>query len=109
MVVMSSDVNDNYLVTVLVLSINNCNGAGMVTNVVLVATKSVIVMMAVMKRNVATLVLDMMLFLVNMVGSVPEHAMASLSATMDLMKGSVLLEILNFQVSIYLQVIYVRQ
>ena len=38
-------------------------------------------------RVVATAVLVMMLFLVVMVGSVPGHAMVSLSVMMDLMNG----------------------
>ena len=86
MAAMNSDANDNHLV----LSIND-GGAALVSNVALDATKSVIVMMAVMKSGVAMNALAMMLFLVVMVGSVPGHAMASLSAMMDLMKGIALL------------------
>ena len=102
MAAMNSDVNDNpHLVTILYNSGSARTALQLVSNVALDATKSVIVMMAVMKRHVATIVLDMMLFLANMVASVPGHAMASLSAMMDLMKWIVLLEIiLNFQVSI---------
>ena len=68
------------------------------SSVSLDAIKSVSVTMAVMKRSVAMNALAMMLFLAIMVGSVPGHAMASPSATMDLMKG-IALEIMNFQVS----------
>jgi hypothetical protein len=56
---MNSDVNDNHVV-----SINNGGATVVQFNVVLDATKSVIVMMAVMKSSVVMIALVMMLFLV---------------------------------------------
>jgi hypothetical protein len=68
MAAMNSDVNDNHLV----ISIDN--GCATVVQLVLDATKSVIVMMAVMKSGVVMIALVMMLFLVVTVRSVPSRA-----------------------------------
>ena len=87
MAAMNSDVNGNHLA----VSIAKHAALVLASSVSLDVIKSVIVMMAVMKSNVATNAMAMMLFLVVMVESVPGHAMASLSATMDLMKGIALL------------------
>ena len=93
MAAMNSDVNDNHL------ALSIAGDAALVPNVAVDAIKSVIVMMAVMKSHVATVVMVMILFLVVMVESVPGHAMASLSAMIDLMNRTVLLEMFNFQVA----------
>ena len=74
MAAMNSDVNNNHLVTVLYNSGSARTALQLVSNVALDATKSVIVMMAVMKRHVATIVLDMMLFLAIDHGSICPRA-----------------------------------